>query len=118
MWTPPHETRCCQAHDVVAEVGFLDPIAQIERLQSQSGGFGCLLNMAHEWADRDATLKSYELMARYVMPRFQDSVSGTTRSRDWAAENRPTFIGAAISAIQTEIVRHSEEQEKKQRKAG
>ena len=95
-----------------------DATLQIERLQSQSGGFGCLLNMAHEWADRDATLRSYELMARYVMPRFQDSVSGTTRSRDWAAENRPTFIGAAISAIQTEIVRHSEEQEKKQRKAG
>jgi limonene 1,2-monooxygenase len=95
-----------------------DAIAQIERLQQQSGGFGCLLNMAHEWADHEATMKSYELMARYVMPRFQDSVSGTTRSRDWAAENRPTFIGAAISAIQTEIVRHSEEQEKKQRKAG
>jgi limonene 1,2-monooxygenase len=94
-----------------------DAIAQIERLQAQSGGFGCLLNMAHEWADRDATLHSYELMARYVMPRFQDSVSGTTRSRDWAAENRPTFIGAAINAIQGEIARHAEEQEKKQRKA-
>jgi hypothetical protein len=32
--------------------------------------------------------------------------------------DRPTFIGAAISAIQTEIVRHTDEQEKKQRKAG
>ena len=95
-----------------------DAIAQIERLQTQSGGFGCLLQMAHEWADRDATLRSYELFARYVIPRFQGSTTGTTRSRDWAAENRPTFIGAAISAIQTEIVRHSEEQEKKQRKAG
>jgi limonene 1,2-monooxygenase len=95
-----------------------DAIAQIERLQTQSGGFGCLLQMAHEWADRDATLRSYELFARYVMPRFQGSTTGTTRSRDWAAENRPTFIGAAINAIQTEIVRHAEEQEEKQRKAG
>jgi len=95
-----------------------DAIAQIERLQTQSGGFGCLLQMAHEWANRDATLRSYELFARYVMPCFQGSIAGTTRSRDWAAENRPTFIGAAIDAIQTEIVRHAEEQEKRQRRAG
>jgi limonene 1,2-monooxygenase len=95
-----------------------DAIAQIERLQTQSGGFGCLLQMAHEWADRDATLRSYELFARYVMPCFQGSITGTTRSCDWAAENRPTFIGAAIDAIQTEIVRHAEEQENKQRRAG
>ena len=95
-----------------------DAIAQIERLQVQSGGFGCLLQMAHEWADRAATLRSYELFARYVMPRFQGSITGTTRSRDWAAENRPTFIGAAINAIQSEIVRHVEEREGKHRKAG
>ena len=95
-----------------------DAIAQIERLQTQSGGFGCLLQMAHEWADDEATRKSYELFARYVMPHFQDGVSGIVESRDWAAENRPTFIGAAMTAIQSEIVKHAEEQEKKQRKAG
>ena len=87
-----------------------DAIAQVERLQKQSGGFGCLLQMAHEWADREATRKSYELIARYVMPRFQGAVEGTVRSRDWAAENRPRFIGAAMQAIQKEIVRHAEEQ--------
>ena len=95
-----------------------DAIAQIERLQAQSGGFGCLLQMAHEWADVEATKKSYELFARYVMPRFQDATTGIVESRDWAAENRPTFIGAAMTAIQTEIAKHAEEQEKKQRKAG
>ena len=87
-----------------------DAIAQVDRLQKQSGGFGCLLQMAHEWADREATRKSYELIARYVMPRFQGAVEGTVRSRDWAAENRPRFIGAAMQAIQKEIVRHAEEQ--------
>jgi limonene 1,2-monooxygenase len=94
-----------------------DAIRQIERLEQQSGGFGCLLQMAHEWADREATLKSYELFARYVMPRFQGALERTTASRDWAAENRPTFIGAAIKAIQTEIIRHAEEQTAKTRKA-
>jgi limonene 1,2-monooxygenase len=103
----------------LAVIGTVDDATQqIERLQAQSGGFGCLLQMAHEWADRPATLRSYELFARYVMPRFQGSTTSTTRSRDWAAENRPTFIGAAMNAIQSEIVRHVEEKEERQRKAG
>src|ERR1700723_1498285 len=42
--------------------------AQIERLVEQSGGFGTFLLMAHEWADREATLHSYELFAREVIP--------------------------------------------------
>ena len=94
-----------------------DAIAQIERLQQQSGGFGCFLQMAHEWADREATRKSYELIARYVMPHFQSALDGTVRSRDWAADNRPQFIGAAMQAIMTEISKHAEEQERKVKKA-
>ncbi len=90
-----------------------DAIAQIRRLQEQSGGFGCFLQMAHEWADREATLKSYELFARYVMPHFQGAIEPPVRSRDWAAENRATFIGAAMQAIMEQISRHQREQEEK-----
>ncbi len=91
-----------------------DAIAQVERLKEQSGGFGCFLQMAHEWADREATMKSYELIARYVAPKFQGSLEGTEQSRDWAAENRQTFIGAAMQAIMTQISRHAEEQQAKE----
>ncbi len=94
-----------------------DAVAQLERLQTQSGGFGCFLQMAHEWADREATRKSYELIARYVMPHFQGAREGMVVSRDWAAENRGTFIGATLQAIMTQISRHAEEQEQKTRKA-
>jgi len=91
-----------------------DAIAQIYRLKEQSGGFGCFLQMAHEWADREATLRSYELFARYVMPEFQGAVGPPRDSRDWAAANRSTFIGAAMQAIMTQIARHAEEQQQKQ----
>ena len=92
-----------------------DAIRQIERLIEQSnGGFGTFLNMATEWADTAATRKSYELMARYVFPHFQGSDISTTRSRDWAAENRPTFIGEVGAAIITAIGRHNQEQEARQ----
>ena len=48
-----------------------DAINQIERLETQSGGFGTFLHMAHNWADWAETTRSYELFARYVSPQFQ-----------------------------------------------
>ncbi len=85
--------------------------AQIERLLDQSGGFGTYLFMAHEWADREATLRSYELFAREVMPRFQGSASTLVASRDWAAANRPEFIGAATTAVMQAVADHYAERD-------
>jgi limonene 1,2-monooxygenase len=91
-----------------------DVIAQIERLAAQSGGFGTFLTMGHEWADTAATRRSYELLARYVMPRFQGSADSTVRSRDWAAEHRPEFIGQATTAVINAMQSHAAEQAAKQ----
>jgi len=86
-----------------------DAIAQVARLRTQSKGFGTFLLMGHEWADTEATRHSYELIARYVAPQFQGSASTLTASRDWAAENRPEFIGAAGNAVMSAIQKHHEE---------
>jgi limonene 1,2-monooxygenase len=83
--------------------------AQVQRLIDQSGGYGTFLFMAHDWADREATLRSYELFAREVMPRFQGSTASLVGSRDWAAENRPTFIGAATGAVMKAFQDHNAE---------
>jgi limonene 1,2-monooxygenase len=88
-----------------------DAIAQIQRLADQSNGFGTYLIMAHDWADRTETLRSYELFARYVMPAFQASADTLVASRDWAAGNRPTFIGEAGAAVFTAIQQHNEERD-------
>jgi hypothetical protein len=37
----------------------------------RSGGFGTFLLWGHDWAGYDATVRSYELIARHVMPHFQ-----------------------------------------------
>ena len=50
---------------------------QIERLTKQSGGFGCYMQLAHEWANPVATHRSYELIAQRVMPEFQGQASST-----------------------------------------
>jgi limonene 1,2-monooxygenase len=86
-----------------------DAIAQVQRLRDQSGGFGTFLVMGQEWADTAATRHSYELIARYVAPHFQDTAATLTASRDWAAENRPEFIGAAGAAVMSAIQKHHEE---------
>ena len=69
--------------------------------------------MGHEWADTAATRHSYELMARYVAPHFQDTSRTLTSSRDWAAENRPEFIGAAGNAVMSAIQKHHDEKAEK-----
>ncbi len=85
------------------------PSPRSSGLIDQSGGFGTFLFMAHEWADREATLHSYELFARYVAPLFQGSTPSLVGSRDWAAANRPKFMEQAGSAIMGAIQEHHKE---------
>lgn len=76
-------------------------IRGIDRLQELSqGGFGGLLFRAHEWANREQTRHSYELFARYVMPRFQGSLDSIKGSNDWARANRKTIFSPNVEAIQ------------------
>ena len=93
-------------------------VAQIQRIVEQSGGFGAFLFMAHDWAGREATLHSYELFAREVMPLFQGSTPSLVESRDWAAENRPEFIGQATGAVMQAVSDHYAEKAAKESAGG
>lgn len=53
-----------------------DAIAQIERMQTETGGFGGLMLTTHEWVGTDKMRRSYELFARYVMPHFRGHTAG------------------------------------------
>lgn len=86
-----------------------DAIAQIERLEKQSGGFGAFLFMDHNWAEWDNKKKSYELFARYVAPKFQGLNENRETSLKWAAENRPRFIGEAMAAVGARVAQHIQE---------
>jgi len=86
-----------------------DAIAQIIRLQTQTGGFGCFVQLAHNWASWENTKHSYELFARYVIPKFQDLNNRRDASLEWAETNHDEFIGRAKSAVISRIARHIEE---------
>jgi limonene 1,2-monooxygenase len=71
-----------------------------ERLEQLSaGGFGGVLFRAHEWANREQTLKSNELFARYVMPRFQGSLTAVRDSNEWARGNRKNIFSHNVEAV-------------------
>jgi limonene 1,2-monooxygenase len=74
-------------------------IAQIERLWQQSGGFGAYLFMGADWADREATLRSYELFATEVMPRFTGQSAAPLASESWVASDPETWVGRTTAAI-------------------
>lgn len=86
-----------------------DAIAQVARLQQQSGGFGAYLLLDINWAEWDAKRKSYELIARHVMPHFQGSNANRDASLRWAADNRPRFIGEAQAAVGARVAQHIEQ---------
>jgi len=74
-----------------------DVVAAIEKLDDATDGFGGLLVRVDEWASREKLLKSYELLARYVMPRFQGSLAGIEDSYRRSCE-RSAEAGAARTA--------------------
>jgi limonene 1,2-monooxygenase len=86
-----------------------EAVAQIERLAQQSGGFGCYLLMAHEWADPEATRRSYELFARYVMPRFQNTATRLQASERWSASVQAPLDAAQAQALKEWTEKHAAE---------
>ena len=83
-----------------------DAVAQLERLEKQSGGYGAFLLMDHNWAPWERKKNSYELIARYVVPHMQGSNVNRDASLAWARDNREQFMSQAIMAVGERVVRH------------
>jgi len=82
-----------------------DLIAALGRLWEKTGGFGCWLDFAHNWADVAETRRSYELIARFVMPHLRRANAQRIAALEWAAANRAEFIGRRSEAVQHEIAK-------------
>lgn len=61
-----------------------DMIDFIQKLDELSGGFGGILMQATEWGTREQVKHHYELVARYVMPKFQGSLDSLVSSQQWS----------------------------------
>jgi len=85
---------------------------QIDRLMKQSkGGFGAYLLLAHEWANPDATRRSYELIARHVMPQFQGQAGSTLEAKKRAEAARPVLAEQQAQAVAAMTEKHKAERQ-------
>jgi limonene 1,2-monooxygenase len=83
-----------------------DAIAQIKRLQNKTGGFGCFLMLAHNWASFERTKNSYELFARHVMPVLNDINAWRESSLTFYTDNKKELLGKAGKAMMKTFEKH------------
>ena len=95
-----------------------DAIAQIERLQAKQGQFGCFLQLAHNWADWEATKKSYELYARYVVPYFRGANRHRAASLDWVTAHNQELLAKSTAAAQAMFAKHKVDRDAKEMAKG
>jgi limonene 1,2-monooxygenase len=91
-----------------------DAIAQLRRLEAKQGEFGAFLQLAHNWATWDNTIKSYQLWAEHVAPVFKNANASRQASYDWTMSNAKEFMGQAMNAAMAMIKKHADERAAKQ----
>ena len=81
-----------------------DLIEKINDMIKLTGGFGCVIGFVHDWANRQDTLKSWDLVARYVIPEVNCLLDDYRESNKYTIENRETWLRAGeavLNKIQT-----------------
>ncbi len=90
-----------------------DARAQVQRLWDQSGGFGCMLLLGHEWANPQATRRSWELIAQHVLPHFQGGdvshAQQTLDAKEYAMGKREDYAAQQMQAVATMTERYEKE---------
>jgi alkanesulfonate monooxygenase SsuD/methylene tetrahydromethanopterin reductase-like flavin-dependent oxidoreductase (luciferase family) len=86
-----------------------DAIDQLNRLDKQSnGGFGAYLLMHTEWANPQATSRSYELLADRVISQFQGQAERRRDSKMRARARHDEFYAKQAAAIASAGDRYKE----------
>ena len=82
-----------------------DLIMAIRMMMESTGGFGTVLGFAHDWANRENTARSWDLVARYVIPEINGLLEGYRTSRQYVIDNREWFERAG-QAVMSKIMSH------------
>jgi len=77
-----------------------DLVARIRQMLELTGGFGTVVGFVHDWANRENTLRSWDLVARYVIPEVNGMLDDYRESNKFVIENRETWLraGEAIAS--------------------
>jgi len=77
-----------------------DLVAKIRDIVKVSGGVGTIVGFVHDWANPENTRRSWDMVARYVIPEVQGLITPLRESREWLVHNRDIFerAGQAVMA--------------------
>ena len=81
-------------------------VESIARMYEMTGGFGVVLGFAHDWANREATLRSWDLMARYVIPEINGYIKPLRASGAYLTANKTELMAGASAAVMSKIMSH------------
>jgi limonene 1,2-monooxygenase len=77
-----------------------DLVASIRHLQEITGGFGTALGFIHDWANPANTAKSWDMVARYVIPEVNGMLDAYRESQQHVINNRDSFERAGEAVMQ------------------
>ena len=77
-----------------------DLVARIRQMLELTGGFGTVVGFVHDWAKREDMHRSWDLVARYVIPEVNGLLDNYHESNKFVIENRETWLraGEAIAS--------------------
>ena len=83
-----------------------DLISRIQDILKLTGGFGCVIGFAHDWADRENTKHSWDMVARYVIPEVNGLLKDLRESYKYVTKNRGMW-DRAREAVRSKIQENS-----------
>ncbi|WP_439613236.1 LLM class flavin-dependent oxidoreductase [Reyranella sp.] len=87
-----------------ATIGTPDDLVKvIKDVYAKSGGFGTVVGFVHDWANPENTRRSWDMVARYVVPEINGYVTKLRESQKYLIENRGVFERAQ-QAIMAKIM--------------
>ena len=95
--------RTAFAAGAVATIGTPDDlVARIKSVLEISGGFGTVVGFVHDWASPENTRRSWDMVARYVVPEINGYLAALRTSREFVVNNREYF-NRARQAVMAKI---------------
>ena len=76
-----------------------DLINKIKEMVDLTGGFGAVIGFAHDWANRENTKNSWDLVARYVVPEVNSMLLDYRDSIEFVVNNRETWARATDARL-------------------
>jgi limonene 1,2-monooxygenase len=92
--------KSAMGENASAAIGTPDDLVKaIKHVLTISGGVGAVVGFAHDWANPENTRRSWDMVARYVIPEINGFIDGLRKSQRFVIENRTVFERAGQAGM-------------------